>query len=62
MRDARQVPDWIDGDLDHGEAAILVHDMAVGGESLGIKGCLNLRQIEARAGDRNGRADINALG
>ena len=61
-RDAGQVPDRVDGDLDHGETAILVYDVAVGDEPLGVERSPDLGQVEARAGNRDGRADIDAFG
>src|SRR5580704_12356920 len=62
MRDAGQVPHRIDGDFDHRNAAVLVDDIAVIDEASRGKRALHFRQIEAGAGDGDGRTDVDAFG
>ena len=60
--DAGQIPDRIDRDLDHGDAAVLVHDLAVVLEPSGCDRGLQFGQVEPRAGDRDARTDVDAFG
>ena len=62
LGNAGQIPDRIDRDLHHRDAAIGVHDLAVGAQPLGRERLADLRQIEPRARHRDARADVDALG
>ena len=62
LGDAGQIPDRIDRDLDHRDAAVLVHDLAVGLQPPGRDRRLHLGQVEPRARDGDARADVDALG
>ena len=61
-RQAGQVPDRVDRNLDHGDASIRMHDLAILLEPSGFDRGLQLGQIEAGARDGNTRADVDALG
>ena len=56
------MPDRIDRDLHHRDAAVLVHDIAIGLEPLRQDRGTDFRQIEPRACHRDARADIGAFG
>ena len=60
--DAGQIPDRIDRDLDHRQAAVGVHGIAVGLEPPGGQRVAHLDQVEPRPGDGDGRADVEAFG
>ena len=62
LRHARQIPHRIDRDLDHGDAAVLVNDLAVVLEPPGLDRRLQFGQIETRARDGDARADVDAFG
>jgi hypothetical protein len=62
LRHPGQIPDRIDRDLDHGDAAVLVHDIAVAFSRPAAIADLQFGQIEPRAGDGDARADIDAFG
>ena len=62
LRETREVPHRVDGDLDHRHAAVLVNDFAVVLQPSGIDGRFEFRQIEAGAGDRDARPDVDSLG
>ena len=62
LRKAGQVPDRIDRDLHHRDAAIGMHDLAVGAQSLGRERLADFGQVEPCARHRDARADIDALG
>jgi hypothetical protein len=59
---ARQIPHRVDRDLDHGDAAVLVHELAVMLEPSGFDRGLQFGQIETGAGDGDARTDVDALG
>ena len=59
---SRQIPDRIDRNLDHGHAAVLVYDVAVMLQPAGCDGRLQFGKIEARAGDGDAWADVDAFG
>ncbi|CCD99338.1 hypothetical protein BRAS3809_2590011 [Bradyrhizobium sp. STM 3809] len=60
--DTRQVPHRVDRDLDHRHAAIGMHDVAVMDEALRGERGMQLRQLDARLGHRDGRPDVDAFG
>ena len=62
LRQARQIPYRVDRDLDHGDAAVLVHDLAVMLEPAGFDRRLQFGQIETRARDGDARTDVDAFG
>ena len=62
LRHARQIPHRIDRDLDHGDAAVLVHHLAVVPEPARRDGGLQFGQIEAGAGDGDAGPDVDAFG
>jgi hypothetical protein len=62
LRHARQIPYRVDRYLDHGDASVLVHDLAVMLEPAGFDRRLQFGQIETRASDGNARTDIDAFG
>src|SRR5580692_594202 len=62
LRQTRKVPHRVDGDLDDGNAAVLVNDFAVVLQPSGVDRRPELRQIEAGAGDRDARPDVDSLG
>jgi hypothetical protein len=45
-RQARQIPDRVDRNLDHGDASVLMHDLAILLESSGFDRRLQFRQVE----------------
>ncbi len=59
---SRQIPHRVDRDLDDGDASARLNDFAVMLQPAGCERGLQFRQIEARAGDGDARADIDALG
>ena len=62
LRDAGQIPDRIDRDLDDRKAAVGMDGVAVRLQPAGGQRIAHLDQIEPRARDRNGRPDVEALG
>ena len=62
LRQARQIPDRVDRDLDHGDASVLVHDLAVLLEPPGFDRRLQFGQIKTGARDGNTRTDVDAFG
>ncbi len=62
LGDARQIPDRIDGGLGHRHVAALVDHLAVDLQAALGDGLVDLRQVDARLGDRDGRADVDAFG
>jgi len=60
-RHARQVPDRIDRDLDHGQAAIVVDMASVRLEPAQADRVPHLDEVEPGAGDRDGRTDVLAF-
>ena len=61
LRQAGQIPDRVDRNLDHGDAAILVHDLAILLEPSGFDRGLQFGQIETGACDGDTRTDVDAL-
>ena len=62
LRQSGQIPDRVDRNLDHGDAAVLVHDVAILLEPSGLDRGLQFGQIEAGARDGNARTDVDTLG
>ena len=60
LRNARQIPDRIDGDLHDSDGATLVHDMVVALQSAGCERGLNLGEVKSRLGHCNRGTNINA--
>ncbi len=61
-RKSRQIPHRVDRDLDDRNTSALVNDFAVALEPARRDRGLQFRQIEARARDGDGRADVCAFG
>ena len=62
LRHAGQVPHRIDGDLDHGDAAVRMHQFAVMLEPASGDRRLQLGQVEPGAGDGDAGPDVDAFG
>src|SRR6516225_5850234 len=62
LRQARQIPDRVDRDLDHRDAAALVDHFVIMLEPPGFDRRLQLGEIKAGARDRDARADVDAFG
>src|SRR6516165_3502362 len=58
FRDSRQIPDRIDGDLDNGDGAILVHHLTIAGETSDCERILDFMNIETCPGDGDRWPDI----
>ena len=62
LRNSRQIPDRIDRDLDHRDAAVGMDGMAVGLQPSGGQRVADFDQVEPRPGDGDTRADVEAFG
>ena len=62
LGNAGQIPHRVDGDLGDRDAAVGVHEVAVGFEPAGRNRALHFMQVEPRLGDGDGRANVDAFG